>query len=254
MNESCAYFEDLILRLPDGELTDTEAAELQEHLRICPSCRRLFRAMDSLTQTLEETTEPPAELADGVMNRILSAKSAPASGRRKKSSARRFVPIAAAAGLIVIAAAVGIPKLAGRSAADTSAILEYSIESAADEAAPAAAEGARMSGSTTAAEPETYTEYEDAAAETNDSATLETRQVPAGRESDFEAIITDSHQSPDISTASWTVIAYVEYKGVVYEFLSDADGQSLLWRDAAEGVYPIVSPQTPDALLSLLSE
>lgn len=254
MNESCAYFEDLILRLPDGELTDTEAAELQEHLRICPSCRRLFRAMDSLTQTLEETTEPPAELAEGVMNRILSAGAAPASGRRKKSSAHRFVPIAAAAGLIVIAAAVGIPRLAGRSAADTSAVLEYSIESAADEAAPAAAEGARMSGSTTAAEPEEDIEYEETTAETNDSATLETKQVPAGRESDFEAIITDSHQSPDISTASWTVIAYVEYKGVVYEFLSDADGQSLLWRDAAEGVYPIVSPQTPDALLSLLSE
>lgn len=254
MNEACAYFEDLILRLPDGELTDSEAAELQEHLRTCPSCRRLFRALDSLTQTLDEMAEPPAELAEGVMNRILFAKAVPASDRRKKTSTRRFIPVAAAAGLIVIAAAVGIPKLAGRSAADTSAVLEYSIESAADEAAPAAAEGARMSGSTTAAEPESDVEYEESAAEANDASTLETQLVPAGRESDFEAIITDSHQSPDISTASWTVIAYVEYKGVVYEFLSDADGQSLLWRDAAEGVYPIVSPQTPDALLSLLSE
>ena len=46
------------------------------------------------------------------------------------------------------------------------------------------------------------------------------------------------------------VIAYVEYRGVIYEFSSD--GTYLYWRDAAEGAEPNLSPAAPDALWDIL--
>lgn len=270
MSRECEYFEELILRVPDGDLTDAEADALQTHLRACPECRRLFLALRSVSSTLSDASaEPPAELAAGVMERICAQTTpttVPASSpRRKKANPNRhWRSLSVAACLVLIAggAVFGASRLrnAGRSSdANDSVVLERSMAAVTEEAAPAEApmpEPAAYSLEDTPMLADAYEEPAAGATEADSAAynavPLEPIQVPAGREAEFESIITDSHEDPDFTTASWDVIAYVEYNGIVYEFLTDAEGQSLLWRDAAEGVYPIVSPQNADALLAIL--
>ncbi len=70
--------------------------------------------------------------------------------------------------------------------------------------------------------------------------------VPAGREADFEALLRDAGRTPG---TGWEIVAYVEYRGVIYEFTSD--GTSLSWRDAAEGM-PALSPASLDELWAVL--
>ncbi len=61
-------------------------------------------------------------------------------------------------------------------------------------------------------------------------------QVPAERAADFEALLRDAGVTPG---GERTVLCYIEYRGVIYEFSSD--GAHLCWRDAAEGM-PAASP------------
>ncbi|MGM9615388.1 MAG: zf-HC2 domain-containing protein [Oscillospiraceae bacterium] len=265
MSQECEYFEELILRVPDGDLTDAEAAELQTHLRACPECRRLFKALRSVSGALSDASaEPPADFADGVMERIFAQPTPASSPRRKKAKPnRRWRSLSVAACLVLIAgvAVFGASRLrnAGRgSDADESVVLERSMAAVTEESAPAEApmpEPAAYSLNDAPMLADAYEEPIAGATEADSAAAnadpLAPMQVPAGREAEFEAIITDSHEEPNFTTASWDVIAYVEYKGIVYEFLTDAEGQSLLWRDAAEGVYPIVSPQNAEALLAI---
>lgn len=266
MSRECEYFETLILRVPDGDLTDAEADALQTHLRACPECRRFFQALRSVSGALSDASaEPPAELAAGVMERILAQttpNTAPASSPRRKNAGpkRRWRSLSAAACLILIAggAVFGASRLrnAGRSSdADDSVVLERSMAAVTEESEAAEAPMPEPAAYSLEDTPMLADAYGESAAEADaaagNSLPLETMQVPEGREAEFESIITDSHEEPDFTTASWDVIAYVEYRGVVYEFLTDAEGQSLLWRDAAEGVYPIVSPKNADSLLAI---
>ncbi len=267
MNRECAYFEELILRLPDGDLTDDEAGALRTHLRACPECRRLFRALQAVSDALSDASaEPPAGLAEGVMERI-GAQSVPDTPRspapRRKQAPRRrpwrSLSVAACLLLVVGGAVFGASSLLrkDRSAetAESIVLARSAAEGSAPEEAPIPEPAVYDLGEAPmlAGAYEEPAEDEAAAADSAaaNASPLETLQVPEGREAEFESIITDSHEEPDFTTASWDVIAYVEYKGVVYEFLTDAEGQSLLWRDAAEGVYPIVSPQNAEALFAI---
>ena len=63
--------------------------------------------------------------------------------------------------------------------------------------------------------------------------TLDTpAEVPSGREADFESLI---HSSGPDDSGTRFVFAYVEYRGVIYEFSTGDEGE-LIWRDAAEGM------------------
>jgi hypothetical protein len=82
---------------------------------------------------------------------------------------------------------------------------------------------------------------EDAAENLPDSGSahsiLDPAQVPEGRESDFEALLTDAgwpNGEPDVT---WHSLYAAEYRGVIYEFLTDDQEQYLVWHDAAEGLY-----------------
>jgi hypothetical protein len=61
--------------------------------------------------------------------------------------------------------------------------------------------------------------------------------VPAGRETDFEALLTDAGWPDGEPDTSWHCLMAAEYHGVIYEFLTDDQEQYLLWHDAAEGLY-----------------
>ena len=76
--------------------------------------------------------------------------------------------------------------------------------------------------------------------------------VPEGREGDFEALIQDAGWPDGVPQTAWQVFTAVEYQGIIYEFLTDPDGEYLLWRDAAETVVAIHSPGTVDELWDII--
>lgn len=133
--------------------------------------------------------------------------------------------------------AMPAPEAAGPGPVMFAAEADEAEEAAADEApaeAPAAMDGAAQSMSSPV-----YTR--DAPA-----------SVPEGREADFEALLLDARWGDaGAPAADWSVIAAVEYRGVVYEFLTDENEEYLLWQDAAEGM-PVHSPASVEALWAIL--
>lgn len=274
MTNGCEFYEDILLRLPDRDLSDEDADSLQEHLQTCAECRSLFRAMKAVHSSLSRSQEAPPETFTGdVMSRVLSDRMSSnaqdfAARRSKATKKRRWRRIAVAACLVLLigGASAAAAKLlnAGKTAAISAAPVEESValdlgaareptpvpDTAGGMDVPAPAEAA-MEQEAAAEEPAAEEAALDAAAMAVLGSPTEPAQVPAGREAEFEAVLTDSGEEVSMTTAAWNVIAYVEYRGVIYEFLADDAGQSLLWRDAAEGLFPIVSPKSPGDLTAL---
>ena len=71
--------------------------------------------------------------------------------------------------------------------------------------------------------------------------------VLPGREASFESLIADARNAA-AQEGPLRVFAAAEYRGVIYEFSTDDSGTRLWWRDAAEGVVPILSPGTVSEL------
>lgn len=120
---------------------------------------------------------------------------------------------------------------------------EYGVfeEYAVEEAAPAEAEPEAES---IGADKQTYA----AAAYTLDHPAT----VPAGRESEFEALLHSPFTPDNVDESALTSIAAVEYNGVLYEFLLDAEGGQLFWKDAAESVFPLPAAGTEEDLWNIL--
>ena len=264
-------FENLILRLPDDDLTDGEKDILREHLRFCPDCRRLFEAMAAATEELEAELPLPDGLHERVMTGVRRAARAPAP---RRAPWRAVAGIAAAFVLVAGGVFLARNRLAAGSDASMKAAPEYAAAEAdagmplpapaevpelpeAEEAPAEAAMEPMMNGAmevpaAPAAMAPTAMKSADAAYGTLFDADpvypLDApAAVPEGREADFEALL-GTLRSDDTMGAA--VIAYVEYRGVIYEFSSD--GTYLYWRDAAEGAEPNLSPASPDALWDIL--
>ncbi len=298
MNHGCEFFEELIFSMPDAGLTDAEADELRAHLRACPDCRRLFHAFADVTEILQsDTAEAPAGLAEGAMARIRAyeklrtdasvearertrtpvsetapeAEDMPISIRRAKSrgrASRRWVPIAAAACLVVvIGGAAAVSGLFGPKGSSGAAQESIVMEAAAEVPAPMAEEVPAMDGAPLQAEPAAAAEAPAAGIETEEAETAvadmemtadaaakspvranytweDPAQVPEGREADFEKLIRSAAADGELSLEDFHLTAAVEYHGVIYEFLTDDDEALLLWQDAAESTYPVLSPGT----------
>ena len=70
--ESCERFLPLLSAQLDGELSQEEERELQEHLEQCPACRELWEELSAIHDAfpaLEQLSAPPG-FAQGVMDRI----------------------------------------------------------------------------------------------------------------------------------------------------------------------------------------
>ena len=106
---SCEYYQELISRLVDDELSAEEQAVLVSHLEHCPDCAALVQALQSISGVIaEDLAEPPEALSENVMAEL--RREAIKTKNRKK---RRWKgPLATAACLaVVIAAAWLIPNM-----------------------------------------------------------------------------------------------------------------------------------------------
>ena len=275
MSMNCADYSDLILRLPDADLTPDEAVLLRQHLKVCPNCRRVFRAVENVANDLLETEEPPAILAENVMSRIrfhgvkeeaVNVRSNANKGQkvRKKHARRRFGKVLAIAACFAIILGGGgylATRLLGaidaaNSAKSEAVVLEEPhtlMNAAAEIPAPEAAEAefAADAGGADFA-PAEEADSTQAAVRHPEYTWEHPALVPEGREADFEALIQDAGWPDGVPQTDWKVFAAVEYQGVIYEFLTDPAEEYLLWRDAAETVVAIHSPGTVDALWAVI--
>lgn len=158
--KTCEEFAPLLSAYFDGELTETERAEVTAHLENCGVCRaRLaeYAAVraEALAAFAEE--EVPEGFAEGVMAAIRAEKAAAAPKKTKKRTWRRFMPVAACAAIVLLSVTL-FPQMSGFDA------------KSADTAAPMMAQNASASGGTADSEedtvsdaelPESYYEYRD---------------------------------------------------------------------------------------------
>jgi hypothetical protein len=261
MSSNCEYYQHLISQMLDQDLMDAETKALRAHIRTCRDCRALCAAFSSMTLSLrQDMAEPPEALSPGVMERIYTYEAqqqiAPepedihtidALSPRSRTILRRW-PTYVAAACLVILIGTGLlfsSRFRTGSASDTAAMPETAMARAMDEA-----EAAVVTEETWEEAAQEVMEDDSAedtgsgisAATTADqvasSYTLQNpATVPAGREDDFQALLTDAgwpEGEPDIS---WHCLMAAEYHGVIYEFLTDDQEQYLLWHDAAEGLY-----------------
>lgn len=72
----CGYFETLIYRLPDEDLSGTELAALQAHIEQCADCRALYEAVTAAHEAITEPETAPVDLGERVMNAVRAEEKA----------------------------------------------------------------------------------------------------------------------------------------------------------------------------------
>ena len=114
---TCNEITELLSAALDGELTDTERRELDDHLASCPACGALLAELRGLNEIVGEPVAAPEGLAGRVMDQIRAegARGAdnvsPLPARR-----RRYIPWKGWAATAAVAAVVilGVSVLPGR--------------------------------------------------------------------------------------------------------------------------------------------
>lgn len=127
--KECEYYQELISRLLDEDLTADEDAALKSHLESCAECRRMFEAFSAVSRLAGETEEPPEALSENIMAGIRRAEI------KKKN--RRLRPMLAAAACLAVV-------LLGAWGVRNTLFAEKAADLAAPMAAPAEAPRAAM--------------------------------------------------------------------------------------------------------------
>ena len=128
--KDCAYYQELISRLVDREITPEEGEELAAHARECEECRAVYTAFVSLSDALcADLVDPPEELAENVMAEIRRAELWK-QNRRPRRQMRRWAALAAGAVLVIGIGSLTLPRLLGAKSAAKAANSEavYSAE------------------------------------------------------------------------------------------------------------------------------
>lgn len=115
---TCDEILELISADLDGELTDGERAELDEHLSRCPACSALWNDLRALHGAAAELEEAPAGFAGRVMERIAADSTQEQSGRvtafpRKRRTPWKGWAATAAVVAVVILGAATLPGQLG---------------------------------------------------------------------------------------------------------------------------------------------
>ena len=96
----CTYFRELGSAIIDGEASDDEIKEFNEHILTCDECRRWFETIKILKSETETMVEDaPAELKTRVMMSVKNENKKPSFFSRFK-----FTAVAAAVAVIIFAA------------------------------------------------------------------------------------------------------------------------------------------------------
>lgn len=242
----CGYFEKIIYRLPDDDLTPAEREELEAHVAECADCRTLYDAMAAARESLTERVAVPEGFSQRVMKGVHAeekAMKAEAAANARKANAKkhwRFGDlglIAACLAMVVVVLNVVYGDLGRRDTTESAAeaapmMLEEAAEpetAAATGAAPEAAEPMDAADMAT----ETAMDGMESGAKAADSAPAE---IPVMDESGspvgtldadtLAALLTDADGSTAGTDAPPTWI--VEADGAIYElFVMD---EVLFWR------------------------
>lgn len=98
----CKEYLNQISELIDGELSESQEAELNAHVESCPSCQRVYDAFIGISRAIpDELAEPPANFAEGVMQ-IINPKEE--EKKSKKIHVWRYLAAAACFALVCIGA------------------------------------------------------------------------------------------------------------------------------------------------------
>ena len=244
----CEYYEQLINALLDEGLTAEQEADLREHVRGCPSCRRLLTAVTAATRVLreEDLAQPPAELAEGVMARVAAAAegagpsrpmAAPEPIRPRHSRSRRRSPWVrwGAAACLVLAAGGAVFALRGglRGGAKSAAPQMAAVDGLANGAVVYQAAGEDASGAKAA-----------------DAAIPEPAQAPENDENTSSGL--DSTADSAMIAADEAVPEAAGDGGAVLPSPSPTPAAPVIIRDAARAEAGTVPPENREALLALL--
>lgn len=107
----CEYYQELISRMLDEDISRDERAALAEHLGTCRECAAMYQAFSALSDTISSgMIDPPEELTDNIMAELRRSEI-----RRKNRRMPRQMKnlIAAAACAAVVIAAVGGAAIVG---------------------------------------------------------------------------------------------------------------------------------------------
>lgn len=98
----CKKYTDMISTYVDGELSESQEAELNAHMERCPDCRKVCDAFKSMSGAMgDELVSPPVSLAEGVMLRIASQEK---TQKNKKSHIWSYLAAAACFALVIFGA------------------------------------------------------------------------------------------------------------------------------------------------------
>ncbi len=104
----CDFYQELISRMLDEDLSRDERAALAEHLGTCRECTAMYQAFSALSDTVaSDLVEPPEDLTDNIMAELRRAEIVRQNGRTTRLSRPMKNLIAAAACVALVVAAVG---------------------------------------------------------------------------------------------------------------------------------------------------
>ena len=104
---SCDYYQELISRLVDGELSRDERAALMEHMKSCSACNAMYAVFHDLSEILSEEEAPlPEGLHENIMAGVRRSEMA-RRNRRMRTIGLRTALTAAACMVLVLFAATG---------------------------------------------------------------------------------------------------------------------------------------------------
>ena len=140
MNE-CELYQELISRLVDGELSRSEYAALEEHMKNCAECSAMYAVFASLSDIIGSEDEPlPADLHENIMAGVRRHAMIKHNKRRLSKPVRNVLAAAACAALVLFASRGLAPAEKAQQAVlseNEAAVMDAEINSPA-EAAPAA--------------------------------------------------------------------------------------------------------------------
>ena len=111
----CSRYQEMISRMLDDDLSQSEKNELAAHVKRCPDCAAVYVAFRSLSESLsEDLVEPSPDLHEKIMADV--RREAVRTRNSAQHHHRRWhtVMTAAACLLLVVAAAMSFPKIVGR--------------------------------------------------------------------------------------------------------------------------------------------
>ena len=94
----CEKIQELISAMLDGEVSESEKAEIEKHVEGCPECRAMLDAFTAVSDSLGELEEMPEGLHENIV------RSVKAEGRKKKAPWKKVLPLAACLVLVIFGA------------------------------------------------------------------------------------------------------------------------------------------------------